>query len=70
MVRKKTRHEVEVQLDYLGFDLPDVWVVGYGLDYAEQYRTLPYIGIVEPNKARNEERRSPSGERSGDGTMS
>lgn len=47
LVRKKDRHEVEVQIDYLGFDIPDVWVVGYGLDYAEQWRTLPYIGVVE-----------------------
>jgi hypoxanthine phosphoribosyltransferase len=48
LVRKKSRHEVEVRLDYLGFDIPDVWVVGYGLDYAEQHRTLPYIGVVKP----------------------
>lgn len=47
LVRKKSRHEVEVRIDYLGFDIPDVWVVGYGLDLAEQHRTLPYIGIVE-----------------------
>lgn len=49
LVRKQDRHEVEVEIDYLGFDIPDVFVVGYGLDYAEQYRTLPYIGIVEPS---------------------
>ena len=48
LVRKKGRHEIEVPLDYLGFDIPDVWVVGYGLDYAEQHRTLPYIGVMEP----------------------
>ena len=48
LVRKKSRHEVEVRIDYLGFDIPDVWVVGYGLDLAEQHRTLPYIGVVEP----------------------
>ncbi len=48
LVRKKSRHEVEIRIDYLGFDIPDVWVVGYGLDLAEQHRTLPYIGIVEP----------------------
>ena len=40
--------EVEVEVDYLGFDIPDEWVVGYGLDYAEEHRTLPYIGIVKP----------------------
>ena len=49
LVRKPDRHEVEVEIDYLGYDIPDVFVVGYGLDYAEQYRTLPYIGVVEPS---------------------
>ena len=49
LVRKAERAEVEVQVDYLGFDIGDEWVVGYGLDYAEQNRTLPYIGIVTPN---------------------
>lgn len=48
LVRKPTRMQVKVELDYLGFDIPDRWVVGYGLDYAEQLRTLPYIGAVEP----------------------
>lgn len=47
LVRKKDRHQVDVHIDYLGFDIPDVWVVGYGLDYAERYRTLPYIAVVE-----------------------
>jgi hypoxanthine phosphoribosyltransferase len=50
LVRKKDRHEVEVAIDYLGFDIPDEWVVGYGLDYAERHRTLPYIGVVEPSE--------------------
>ena len=49
LVRKAERAEVEVDVDYLGFDIPDKWVVGYGLDYAEQHRTLPYIGIVSPD---------------------
>ncbi len=47
LVRKPTRHEVPVSIDYLGFEIPDLWVVGYGLDYADQHRTLPYIGILE-----------------------
>ncbi len=47
LVRKLSRAERDVRVDYLGFDIPDVWVVGYGLDYAEQYRTLPYIGVLE-----------------------
>ncbi|MBI4419997.1 MAG: hypoxanthine phosphoribosyltransferase [Gemmatimonadetes bacterium] len=50
LVRKAARSEVEVAVDYLGFDIPDVWVVGYGLDYADQWRTLPYIGIVRSEK--------------------
>jgi hypoxanthine phosphoribosyltransferase len=48
LVRKQDRHEVHVAVEYLGFDIPDVWVVGYGLDYGEHYRTLRYIGAVEP----------------------
>ncbi len=50
LVHKPSRREVDVPLDYVGFDIPDKWVVGYGLDYADQYRTLPYIGYVEPAK--------------------
>ena len=49
LVRKAERAEVEVKVDYLGFDIGDEWVVGYGLDYAERHRTLPYIGIVTPD---------------------
>mgnify|MGYP001826454307 FL=1 len=49
LVRKAERAEVEVIVDYLGFDIGDEWVVGYGLDYAEQNRTLPYIGVVTPD---------------------
>lgn len=48
LLQKKDRLEVPVQIDYLGFDIPDAWVVGYGLDYADRYRTLPYIGQIEP----------------------
>ena len=40
--------EVDVAIDYVGFGIGDEWVVGYGLDYAEQNRTLPYIGNVTP----------------------
>ena len=43
LVRKKTELTYPVSVDYLGFEIPNVWVVGYGLDYAEKYRTLPYI---------------------------
>ncbi len=47
---KKERHEVDVTIQYKGFDIPDVWVVGYGLDYKEEYRTLPYIAEMIPRK--------------------
>jgi hypoxanthine phosphoribosyltransferase len=49
LLHKAERAEVDVQLDYVGFNIPDEWVVGYGLDYAEQNRTLPYIGVVHPD---------------------
>jgi hypoxanthine phosphoribosyltransferase len=47
LVRKK-RDGISVPVDYLGFDIPDVWVVGYGLDYADRYRTLPYVAELKP----------------------
>ncbi len=49
LLRKAESAEVEVTVDYLGFDIGDEWVVGYGLDYAEQNRSLPYIGVVHPD---------------------
>ncbi len=48
LVHKPDRTEADVRMDYLGFSIPDVWVVGYGLDYAERYRTLPYVGELPP----------------------
>ena len=48
LLRKTERAQVDLTVDYLGFNIPDEWVVGYGLDYAEQDRTLPYIGIIHP----------------------
>lgn len=47
LLSKPARREVEVQIDYLGFEIPDAFVVGYGLDYAQKYRNLPYVGVVE-----------------------
>ncbi|NQS91524.1 MAG: hypoxanthine phosphoribosyltransferase [Chloroflexi bacterium] len=44
---KKNRDSLEVPLDYVGFELPDVWVVGYGLDYADTHRTLPYVAALK-----------------------
>lgn len=47
LLNKPERRKVEVHADYIGFDIPDKFVVGYGLDYAERYRNLPYIGVVK-----------------------
>jgi hypoxanthine phosphoribosyltransferase len=49
LLHKVESAEVEVDIDYTGFSIADEWVVGYGLDYAEQNRTLPYIGVVQPD---------------------
>jgi hypoxanthine phosphoribosyltransferase len=43
---RKLRSEVNFPIDYLGFEIPDVWVVGYGLDFADRFRTLPYIAEI------------------------
>ena len=47
LLDKPERRVVDVKVDYTGFRIPDEFVVGYGLDYAQKYRNLPYIGIVE-----------------------
>ena len=47
LLSKPDRRQVEVPVDYLGFEIPDVWVVGYGLDHADRFRTLPYIGALK-----------------------
>ena len=47
LLDKPDRRVKEVKVDYVGFEIPDEFVVGYGLDYAQKYRNLPYIGIVE-----------------------
>jgi hypoxanthine phosphoribosyltransferase len=46
LLDKPSRRQVDVAIDFVGFEIPDVFVVGYGIDYAEQYRYLPYIGRV------------------------
>src|ERR1700689_4579915 len=47
LLHKPARAKVQVHVDYLGFTIEDRFVVGYGLDFAERYRNLPYIGVVE-----------------------
>ena len=48
LLDKPERHKVEIALKYKGFTIPDEFVVGYGLDYSEKYRNLPYVGILDP----------------------
>jgi len=48
LLNKPERRRAEVHIDYNGFTVPDYFVVGYGLDYAEKYRNLPFIGILKP----------------------
>jgi hypoxanthine phosphoribosyltransferase len=48
LLDKPARRLVEIPIDYRGFEIPDRFVVGYGLDYDERYRNLPYIGVLRP----------------------
>ena len=48
LLDKPARRKADIKADYFGFDIPDEFVVGYGLDYAERYRNLPFIGVLKP----------------------
>jgi hypoxanthine phosphoribosyltransferase len=48
LLNKPARREIDVQVDYVGFDIPDEFVVGYGLDFDELYRNLPFIAVLKP----------------------
>ena len=48
LLDKKERREVEVPLDYIGFSIPNEFVVGYGMDFRELYRSLPFVGVLKP----------------------
>jgi hypoxanthine phosphoribosyltransferase len=48
LLDKPSRRRIEAKADYLGFQVPDAFVVGYGLDFAQSYRNLPFIGILKP----------------------
>ena len=50
LLDKPSRREVPIQIDYVGFSIPNEFVVGYGLDFNERYRNLPYIGVLKPEK--------------------
>ena len=55
LVRKRGHEHAATRLDYVGFEVPDRWVVGYGLDYDNKYRTFPYIGVVHAAETGMEE---------------
>lgn len=48
LLSKEGKQRVPIECKYVGFDIPDEFVIGYGLDYAERYRNLPYIGVLRP----------------------
>jgi hypoxanthine phosphoribosyltransferase len=48
LLSKPIRHKVDIPIDYLGFEVPDEFVVGYGLDFAQLYRNLPFIAVLKP----------------------
>jgi hypoxanthine phosphoribosyltransferase len=49
LLRKPDALKVEIPVRYVGFDIPSEFVVGYGLDYAERYRDLPFVGVLKPS---------------------
>jgi hypoxanthine phosphoribosyltransferase len=51
LLNKAARRRVDVQVDYIGFEVPDRFVVGYGIDYAGRYRELPYVGYVDVDQS-------------------
>lgn len=48
LLNKSARRKIELDVKYIGFEVPDEFIVGYGIDYAEKYRNLPFIGILKP----------------------
>ncbi|HMA34167.1 MAG TPA: hypoxanthine phosphoribosyltransferase, partial [Chloroflexia bacterium] len=48
LLSKPARRRVDVVIDYYGFDIPDEFVVGYGLDFRQQYRNIPFVGVLKP----------------------
>ena len=48
LLNMPTRREVDIEADYIGFTIPNEFVVGYGLDYAERYRNRPFVGVLKP----------------------
>lgn len=54
LLNKPDARKVDIEVKYCGFDVPPLFVVGYGLDYAERYRQLPYVGVLEDKKGKGE----------------
>jgi hypoxanthine phosphoribosyltransferase len=54
LLSKNSRRVIDVPVDFVGFEVPDEFVVGYGLDFAEQYRNLSFIGVLKPETYRNQ----------------
>ena len=48
LLNKPSRREIDVSLDFVGFEVPNEFVMGYGLDYAQQYRNIPFVGVLKP----------------------
>jgi len=54
LLTKPDRREIEVPVRYVGFEIPNRFVIGYGLDFAERYRNLPYVGVLDPGLIQTE----------------
>jgi hypoxanthine phosphoribosyltransferase len=52
LLDKPARRIEDIKADYAGFEIPDLFVIGYGLDYAERYRNLPFVGVLKPEMYR------------------
>ena len=48
LLNKPERREVDIAVDYIGFNIPNKFVIGYGLDFNEHYRNLPFVGVLKP----------------------
>lgn len=54
ILSKPSRRKADIKVDYMGFEIPDEFVIGYGLDYADKYRSLPYVGVLKRSIYENE----------------
>lgn len=54
LLSKPARRQIDVNVEYIGFEIPNHFVVGYGLDHQQQYRNLPYLAVLDPKSLKNE----------------